>query len=90
MRIVAFNQFFWPDQAATSQLLTDLVRRLALEGPRSPSWRRARLFGHRCRQAATVNPSSPSLRSLVERGADASYCSYLASADVAHAAARPR
>jgi glycosyltransferase involved in cell wall biosynthesis len=32
MRIAVFNQFFWPDQAATSQLLTDLARRLAHEG----------------------------------------------------------
>lgn len=32
MRIAAFNQFFWPDQAPTSQLLTDLTRRLAASG----------------------------------------------------------
>ena len=32
MRIAVFNQFFWPDQAATSQLLTDLTRELAQQG----------------------------------------------------------
>ncbi len=32
MRILILNQFFYPDAAATSQLLTDLVRGLAEEG----------------------------------------------------------
>ncbi len=32
MRILLLNQFFWPDSAATSQLLTDLARGLAAEG----------------------------------------------------------
>jgi colanic acid biosynthesis glycosyl transferase WcaI len=32
MRILLLNQFFWPDSAATSQLLTDLARHLAEEG----------------------------------------------------------
>ena len=32
MRILLLNQFFWPDSAATSQLLTDLARGLADEG----------------------------------------------------------
>lgn len=32
MRIAVFNQFFWPDQAATSQLLTDLTRQLVRDG----------------------------------------------------------
>jgi len=32
MRILLLNQFFYPDSAATSQLLTDLARRLAAEG----------------------------------------------------------
>jgi glycosyltransferase involved in cell wall biosynthesis len=31
MRIVLLNQFFWPDAVATSQILTDLARTLALE-----------------------------------------------------------
>jgi len=31
MRIVLLNQFFWPDAVATSQILTDLARPLALE-----------------------------------------------------------
>jgi glycosyltransferase involved in cell wall biosynthesis len=31
MRILLVNQFFWPDVAATGQLLTDLARRLATE-----------------------------------------------------------
>jgi colanic acid biosynthesis glycosyl transferase WcaI len=32
MRILLLNQFFWPDSAATSQLLTDLARGLAERG----------------------------------------------------------
>ncbi|MCU1294556.1 MAG: hypothetical protein JWP08_3406 [Bryobacterales bacterium] len=32
MRILLVNQFFWPDCAATSQLLTDLARHLAQKG----------------------------------------------------------
>lgn len=32
MRILLLNQFFWPDAAATSQLLTDLARELVREG----------------------------------------------------------
>lgn len=32
MRILLLNQFFWPDSAATSQLLTDVARQLAAEG----------------------------------------------------------
>lgn len=32
MKILLLNQFFWPDSAATSQLLTDLARGLAEEG----------------------------------------------------------
>ncbi|MDQ2777579.1 MAG: glycosyltransferase family 4 protein [Acidobacteriota bacterium] len=32
MRIVLINQFFWPDSAATSQLLTDLARELSQRG----------------------------------------------------------
>jgi colanic acid biosynthesis glycosyl transferase WcaI len=32
VKIALFNQFFWPDQAATSQLLTDLARQLARDG----------------------------------------------------------
>lgn len=32
MRILLLNQFFWPDTAATSQLLTDLARGLAERG----------------------------------------------------------
>lgn len=32
MRILLLNQFFWPDSAATSQLLTDLARSLAADG----------------------------------------------------------
>ncbi len=32
MRILLLNQFFWPDSAATSQLLTDLARGLAEAG----------------------------------------------------------
>ena len=32
MTILLLNQFFWPDSAATSQLLTDLARGLAREG----------------------------------------------------------
>ena len=32
MRILLLNQFFWPDSAATSQLLTDLARGLADQG----------------------------------------------------------
>ena len=32
MRILLLNQFFWPDSAATSQLLTDLARGLAEQG----------------------------------------------------------
>jgi colanic acid biosynthesis glycosyl transferase WcaI len=32
MRILLLNQFFWPDSAATSQLLTDLARQLVAEG----------------------------------------------------------
>ncbi len=32
MKILLLNQFFWPDSAATSQLLTDLARGLAKEG----------------------------------------------------------
>ncbi len=34
MRILLLNQFFWPDLAATSQLLTDLAAHLADEGHR--------------------------------------------------------
>ena len=29
MRILLMNQFFWPDSAATSQLLTDLAEEMA-------------------------------------------------------------
>jgi len=32
MRVLLLNQFFWPDSAATSQLLTDLARGLAERG----------------------------------------------------------
>ncbi|MEO7649580.1 MAG: glycosyltransferase family 4 protein, partial [Bryobacteraceae bacterium] len=32
MKILLLNQFFWPELAATSQLLTDLARHLAAEG----------------------------------------------------------
>lgn len=32
MRVLLMNQFFWPDAAATSQLLTDVARQLAAEG----------------------------------------------------------
>ena len=32
MRILLLNQFFWPDSAATSQLLTDVARDLARDG----------------------------------------------------------
>ena len=32
MRILLLNQFFWPDSAATSQLLTDVARDLASHG----------------------------------------------------------
>jgi hypothetical protein len=32
MKILLLNQFFWPDSAATSQLLTDLARGLAEQG----------------------------------------------------------
>lgn len=32
MRIVAINQYYWPDTAATSQLLTDLCEHLAAQG----------------------------------------------------------
>lgn len=32
MQVLLINQFFWPDLAATSQLLTDLVRHIAAEG----------------------------------------------------------
>jgi len=32
MRILLLNQFFYPDSAATSQLLTDLARCLAAQG----------------------------------------------------------
>src|SRR5579875_3228901 len=32
MRILFINQFFWPDSAATSQQLTDLVTALAARG----------------------------------------------------------
>ncbi|MBV8477426.1 MAG: hypothetical protein JOZ36_12225 [Acidobacteria bacterium] len=32
MTILLLNQFFWPDSAATSQLLTDLARGLAERG----------------------------------------------------------
>lgn len=32
MRVLLMNQFFWPDAAATSQLLTDVARRLVAEG----------------------------------------------------------
>jgi hypothetical protein len=32
MRILLLNQFFWPDSAATSQLLTDLARGLKERG----------------------------------------------------------
>ncbi len=32
MRVLLINQFFWPDSAATSQLLTDLARAMAENG----------------------------------------------------------
>jgi colanic acid biosynthesis glycosyl transferase WcaI len=32
MRILLINQFFWPDSSATSQMLTDLARGLAVRG----------------------------------------------------------
>ncbi len=32
MTVLLMNQFFWPDAAATSQLLTDVARRLVAEG----------------------------------------------------------
>ena len=32
MRILLINQFFWPDSAATSQLLTDVARELTIQG----------------------------------------------------------
>ena len=32
MRVLLLNQFFWPDLAATSQLLTDLVRHVSAQG----------------------------------------------------------
>jgi colanic acid biosynthesis glycosyl transferase WcaI len=31
-RVVFFNRFYWPDESATAQLLTDLAEGLALEG----------------------------------------------------------
>jgi colanic acid biosynthesis glycosyl transferase WcaI len=34
MKILLMNQFFWPDSAATSQLLTDLARELTAQGHR--------------------------------------------------------
>ena len=32
MHVLLLNQFFWPDSAATGQLLTDLARELAAQG----------------------------------------------------------
>lgn len=32
MRILLLNQFFWPDSSATSQLLTDVAREMAIRG----------------------------------------------------------
>jgi hypothetical protein len=34
MCVLLFNQFFWPDMAATAQLLADLAEDLAAEGRR--------------------------------------------------------
>ncbi len=32
MRVLLINQFFWPDMAATAQLLVDLAEDLAADG----------------------------------------------------------
>jgi len=38
MKILFINQFFWPELAATSQLLTDLTRHLAQQARKSRSF----------------------------------------------------
>ena len=83
MRIAAFNQFFWPDQAATSQLLTDLVRHLAEEGHEvtvvcgTPGYAGS---DTEARPPVTIlaSPSLPFSRGVV--GRLGSYFSYLGSA----------
>jgi colanic acid biosynthesis glycosyl transferase WcaI len=85
MKIAVFNQFFWPDEAPTSQLLTDLVRQLAQDGHEvivvcgAPGYAGTNADN---RPPVTIR-SSPSLP--FSRGAAsrlASYFSYLSSAAV--------
>jgi putative colanic acid biosynthesis glycosyltransferase WcaI len=83
VKIAVFNQFFWPDQAATSQLLTDLVRQLAHEGHEvivvcgAPGYAGT---DAESRPPVTIrsSPSLPFARGAVARLA--SYVSYLSSA----------
>jgi len=83
MRIAVFNQFYWPDQAATSQLLTDLTRQLAQDGHEvivicgAPGYAGTDSEG---RPPVTIrsSPSLPFSRGAVSRLA--SYFSYLTSA----------
>jgi hypothetical protein len=40
MRVLLINQFFWPDMAATAQLLADLAEDLAADGWQVTAWER--------------------------------------------------
>ena len=45
MRVLLINQFFWPDMAATAQLLADLAEDLAADGWQVTAWEGAGLCG---------------------------------------------
>jgi colanic acid biosynthesis glycosyl transferase WcaI len=83
VRIAVFNQFFWPDQAATSQLLTDLTRQLVRDGHEviavcgAPGYAGTD-SGDRPPVTILTSPSLPFSRGVAARLA--SYASYLGSA----------
>jgi colanic acid biosynthesis glycosyl transferase WcaI len=92
VRVALYNQFFWPDQAATSQLLTDLVRELSAAGHEVTVVCAAAGYagdGSEPPPAATVRraPSLPFSRGTVARLG--SYLSYLGAA-AWHTIAMPR
>ena len=85
MKIAVFNQFFWPDEAPTSQLLTDLVRQLAQDGHEvivvcgAPGYA-GTTADNRPPVTIRSSPSLPFSRGAASRLA--SYFSYLSSAAV--------
>jgi colanic acid biosynthesis glycosyl transferase WcaI len=84
MKIAVFNQFFWPDEAPTSQLLTDLVRQLAREGHDvtvvcgAPGYAGTDAADNRPPVTIRSSPSLPFSRGAAARLA--SYFSYLSAA----------